>query len=497
MTDLRDYQNDAISRFNTDPHRCVLLVSPMGSGKTVIGTTIMKQYADLWRPSLFVVHRREIVMQTSRKLREFKIPHGIIMAGEKERPLERVQVAAIQTLHARAIRSDRMAMPEAHLVVIDEAHRACAETYRKVIEAYPNARILGLTATPCRGDGRGLGGIFDSMIELPQVPDLIAKGHLVGTRVYAPTGPDLKGVQVRMGDYVESQLADRMNTEKLVGNIVVHWLKHGEGRKTVVFAVNVGHSVHIRDEFVKCGVRAEHIDGSTPKAERDETLSRLARGEIDVVVNCMVLTEGWDMPDVGCCILARPTKQIGLYRQMLGRVLRPAPGKKDAIILDHSGAVFRLGFAEDRVEWTLDPDKGATNRTQAKREASGGDRIVECSQCSAMREGGKECPCCGFLPVKKPADIRTTEGDLGLVDRNRKAQAPIYDQEARRTWHAMLIYLAQERAYKSGWAAYKYKEKFGDWPPRFTVPQPIEPSVEVRSWVRSRMIAYAKARSAA
>jgi DNA repair protein RadD len=496
MTDLRDYQKEAIDRVDGDPHRCILLVSPTGSGKTVIGTSIVKLYADAWRPSLFVVHRREIVMQTSRKLRELKISHGIIMAGEKERPLERVQVAAIQTLHARAIRSDRMAMPEADLLIIDEAHRACAETYRKVIDAYPKARILGLTATPCRGDGRGLGGIFDTMIELPQVPDLIEKGHLVGTCVYAPAGPDLKGVQVKMGDYVESQLADRMNTHKLVGDIVVHWLKHGERRKTVVFAVNVGHSVHIRDEFVRCGVSAEHIDGSTPKAERDETLARLARGDIDVVVNCMVLTEGWDMPDVGCCILARPTKQIGLYRQMLGRVLRPAPGKKDAIILDHSGAVFRLGFAEDRIEWTLDPDKGATNRTQAKREASRGDRIVECSMCGAMREGGKQCAHCGFQPSKKPVEFRTMEGELGLVDRNREAVALTYDPETRRAWQAMLIYIAQERGYKSGWAAHKYKEKFKEWPSRFTVPQPIEPTREVRSWVRSRAIAFAKSRAA-
>jgi superfamily II DNA or RNA helicase len=474
-----------------------LLVSPTGSGKTVIGTSIMKQYADALRPTIFVVHRREIVKQTSGKLKDLKIPHGIIMAGEKDRHLERVQVAAIQTLHARAIRSNRMAMPEADLVVIDEAHRACAATYQKVIDAYPNARILGLTATPCRGDGRGLGGIFDSMIELPQVAELIDKGHLVGTRVYAPAGPDLKGVQVRMGDYVESQLADRMNTDRLVGDIVVHWLKHGERRKTVVFAVNVGHSVHIRDEFVRCGIRAEHIDGSTPKAERDETLARLARGDIDIVVNCMVLTEGWDMPDVGCCILARPTRQIGLYRQMLGRVLRPVPGKKDAIVLDHSGAVFRLGFAEDHVEWTLDPDKGATNRTQAKREATGGERIIECSQCGAMREGGKACPHCGFLPPKKPVEFRVSEGELGLVDRNRKALAPTYDAETRRTWHAMLIHVAQERGYKSGWAAHKYKEKFNDWPARFTVPQPIEPTREVLNWVRSRNIAYAKSRSTA
>ena len=109
-----------------------------------------------------------------------------------------------------------------------------------------------------------------------------------------------------------------------------------------------GTRVHLRDEFIKSGVRAEHIDGGTPKPERDASLARLASGEIELITNCMVLTEGWDMPEVGCCILARPTKKMGLYRQMIGRVLRPAEGKPDAIILDHSGAVFRHGFAEDR-----------------------------------------------------------------------------------------------------------------------------------------------------
>jgi superfamily II DNA or RNA helicase len=214
-----------------------------------------------------------------------------------------------------------------------------------------------VTATPVRGDGRGLGGIFEVLIECPQVAELIELGHLVGTRVYAPSSPDLAGVQVKRGDSVESQLAEAMDRPKLVGDIVTHWWKYSERRKTVAFAVDVRHSIHLRDEFIRAGVRAEHIDGNTPKDERDATLARLASGEIELVTNCMVLTEGWDMPEVGCCILARPTRKMGLYRQMLGRVLRPAPGKKDAIILDHSGAVFRHGFAEDPIEWTLDPDR--------------------------------------------------------------------------------------------------------------------------------------------
>jgi superfamily II DNA or RNA helicase len=499
MTELRDYQQDAVDRFNSEPARCPLLVSPTGSGKTVVASAIMKQYADAYKNVLFIVHRREIIKQTSRKLRDLKIPHGIIMAGVKPRPLERVQVAAIQTLHARAIRSERMEMPPVDLLVIDEAHRAVARTYKTVIAAYPNARVLGLTATPCRGDGRGLGGIFNSIIELPQVHDLIEKGHLVRTRVYAPAGPDLQGVQVKMGDYVETQLANRMNTDRLVGNIVVHWHKYGERRKTVVFAVNVAHSVHIRDEFVKAGVRAEHIDGSTPKAERDETLERLARGKIEVIVNCMVLTEGWDMPEVGCCILARPTKQMGLYRQMIGRVLRPAPGKKDAIILDHSGAVFKHGFAEDHVEWTLDPEGKAKNHTQDARESSGGDRIVECSQCGSMREGGKPCFNCGFLPAKKPVEYQTAEGELGLVNQNRNVQKQVYDRETRKQWHAMLVHIAQERGYSPRWPNVQHKEKFGEWPgkPWDPLPAPIEPSHEVLSWVRSRNIAYAKSRAQA
>ena len=179
---------------------------------------------------------------------------------------------------------------------------------------------------------------------------------MVKTRVYAPVDPDLRA-ETRVGDYVETQLAERMDRVDLIGDIVTHWHKYGERQKTVCFAVNVQHSLHIRDEFLKSGVRAAHVDGTMPKANRDAVLGQLASGELELITNCMVLTEGWDMPEVSCCILARPTKKMGLYRQMVGRVLRPAPGKTNATVLDHSGAVFRHGFVEDRGDWTLDPDK--------------------------------------------------------------------------------------------------------------------------------------------
>jgi DNA repair protein RadD len=342
MLELRDYQNRFVADVNdacAKGERSILGVAPTGSGKTVMMAEIIRQWVGNYKSVLVLAHRREIIQQTSDKLRANEIAHGIILAGTVPRALERVQVASVQTLSERAIRTDRMDLPPADLIVIDEAHHVIARTYQKIIAGYPDAVLLGLTATPCRGDGRGLGGVFKCMIEAPQVAELVGLGHLVRSKIYAPVKPDLKGVKTTAGDYNEKQLAKRMDTDKLVGDIVEHWLRFGERRKTVAFCTSVAHSQHLRNVFLESGVKAEHLDGSTPKAERDEILQRLARGEIEVLVNCMVLTEGWDMPEVGCGILARPTKKMGLFRQMIGRVLRPAEGKSDAIVLDHSGAI--------------------------------------------------------------------------------------------------------------------------------------------------------------
>jgi superfamily II DNA or RNA helicase len=495
--ELRPYQTNITAEFEHHVERgdrSILLVAPTGSGKTIIASDIIAGTA---RRVLVVAHRREIVNQTAGKLTARGVHHGIIQAGDddKLRPMAAVQVASIQTLHARAIRSNTMEMPLADLLIIDEAHHACAMTYQKVIEAYPNAIVLGLTATPCRGDGRGLGGIFKTMIECPQVPDLIEQGYLVKSRVYAPVDPDLRGVRTQAGDYVENQLAERMDRDELVGDIVTHWFKYGEHRKTVAFACSVGHSVHICDEFVKADVRAEHLDGSTPLDERKAILGRLASGETEAVSNCMVLTEGFDLPELGCIILARPTKKMGLYRQMIGRGLRAADGKTDVVILDHSGAVFRHGLPEDRVAWTLDPDLRATAPEHTKRQSSHESKLIECSQCSTLRVGGKPCPNCGFMPRRPAEFIATAAGELGLV-KDGRAIAPRYDEIEKDRWHSMLTQIANQRGYRPGWIAHKYKEKFGHWPTRRYVPA-IEPSREVLSWVRSRNIAYAKARPVA
>ena len=488
---LRPYQQRLLEQLAAATDKRILIVCPTGGGKTVVATALIASGSCR---ALVVAHRREIVNQTAAKLAAFGVHHGVIQAGDEDklRPMAAVQVASIQTLHARAIRSTTIPMPLADLVVIDEAHHACAMTYRKVIEAYPGATVLGLTATPCRADGRGLGGIFDVIIEAPQVPILIEQGYLVPTLCYAPVDPDLRGVKTQAGDYAVGQLERRMNTDQLVGDIITHWHRFGQNRPTVVFAVGVAHSIHLRDEFLMSGVKAEHIDGDTPKDERDTILQRLAAGETTVVTNCMVLTEGWDCPDIGCTILARPTKSMGLFRQMVGRVLRPAPGKVNAIVLDHSGAVYRHGLPEDHVEWSLSPDHKAVAPAHQARKLRDKKGLLDCPACKTLsiRLGGQPCPNCGWEPKRPGEFIATAEGELGLVQGGR-AKANEYGPEARQQWYAMLTGVAVERGYKPGWVAHKYREKFGDWPQHGGVTQ-IKPSPEVLSWVRSRNIAWAK-----
>ena len=557
MNILRPYQTDISAEFErlvAQGERRILMVAPTGPGKTVIAAAIIAgtgntndgsygfygfygsynrsnnnnhnnpYYRD--RRVLVVAHRREIVNQTSDKLTATGTHHGIIQAGDdkKLRPMAAVQVASIQTLHARAMRSNNnnnadtnnythitngtnnythitnskknMPMPLADLVIIDEAHHACAMTYQKVIEAYPNAIILGLTATPCRGDGRGLGGIFTTMIQCPQVPDLIDQGYLVKSRVYAPIDPDLRGVQTVKGDYHEGQLSQRMDKGELIGDIVMHWFKFGERRRTIAFACSIGHSIHIRDEFIKAGVRAEHLDGATPKSDREAILGRLASGETEVVTNCMVLTEGFDCCPIGCIILARPTKKMGLFRQMIGRGLRPAEGKTDCIILDHSGAVFRHGLPEDRVEWTLDPEHRAIAPAHQKRQGNRESKLVECSQCSTLRMGGQPCPCCGFLPRRPAEYVAHIDGDLGLVVNGHVRKGDM-TQEQQLQFYLELRGYAAQRGYKDGWAFMKCKEKGFSPPWSWKSYDPIEPSPAVSAWARSRNIAYAKRRDAA
>jgi DNA repair protein RadD len=490
--DLRPYQHSVISALTASEARRKLLVAPTGSGKTVIAAEVVRTATADGKRVLFLAHRRELIHQAKDKLAEFGIESGVILAGEQPDPEAPVQVASIQTLWRR-----RFNLPPADLVVVDEGHHCRARTYRSLIDRYPEATIIGLTATPCRADGRGLGNVFEAMVECPSVQALIDRNYLVPTKVFAPSTPDLVGVHVRRGDYVEAELAAAVDKPKLVGDIVTHWHRLAERRKTVVFATSVAHAIHLKAEFIKSGVKAEHIDGATPKDERDEILKRLSRGEIEVVCNCMVLTEGWDQPDVSCIVLARPTKSMGLHRQMVGRVLRPSPGKEYALVLDHAGAVFQHGFVEEVIAWTLDSDQRALAPVHAARAAGpASSSLVACKKCSAIRTAGKPCPNCGHMPRPAGRYLAVHDGDLAHIDRKGRIQPNEYTPEQRHEFHRMLVGIALSRGYKPGWAAHKFKERFGTWPQSNNV-EPLEPNAEVMAWDRHCRIRYAKAMEAA
>jgi DNA repair protein RadD len=499
---LRPYQSADVEAFERNVAagiKRLLYVAPTGAGKTVTAAEIIKRTIAARKKVLFIAHRDELLTQAREKLRQFDIVAGIIKSGRANdlRPLSPAQIAGIQTLHARAIRTSKMELPEADLVIFDEAHHIRARTYQDILAAYPNAIVLGPTATPCRGDGRGLGNVFEKIIEAPQIAELIKLGYLVKPKIYAPPPPNLRGVEVAAtGDYVIHQLSDRVNTDVLVGDLIEHWLKHAGRRRTIVFAVDVAHSVHIARDFVRSGVRAEHVDGSTPQEERQAILARLASGETEVVSNCMILTEGFDLPDIGCIGLARPTRSLGLFRQMIGRGLRPAPGKNDIIILDHSGGVHRHGRPDDHIEWTLDTDSKAQNKAHAARIAEHGkqDPFCECTACGHLRIRGESCDNCGWEPRPHARDVEFIDGDLVLLGEPAPHEDRLTFYRELRGFQAS-VRKRDGTPYAQGWSAQQYKSKFGSFPPwSWNNRQLLPPSPATLRWIQHRRIAYARAR---
>jgi len=504
VTELYPFQHKVVQQVEqaiADNVRSILINAPTGSGKTVISTEITRRAKANRQKVLFLAHRREIIDQTSKRLAEHGIPlgdHGIIQAGRKRdlRPLASVQVASIDTLHHRTKRG-AIDLPPADYVIFDEAHRVRGRTREALLSRYPDAILIGLTATPCRGDGRGLGNIFETMIEAPQTAELIQLGKLVPAKVFAPVYRDIaKGVEVSQGDYVVSALSSRMNTDELVGDIVTEWLAHGENRPTVAFSVDVEHAVHIRDRFRQASVIAEYVCGSTPIAEREQILAALTGGEVKIVANCAVLTEGWDCPPVSCVILARPTKQLGLYRQMAGRGLRPHNGKTDCIFLDHAGAIYRHGPPSDDIAWTLETDKRAENVSAAARKRGDAIEIAKCPECDAILGGPPPCWSCGWQPRPRSCDVEFIDGELGLIV-DGKARVRPMSREQQLQFYREVRGFAQQRGKKDGWAYYAVKQKGIDAPWSWRSYDPLPPSPSVAAWCMSRLIAYARSRAPA
>ncbi|HEU4409114.1 MAG TPA: DEAD/DEAH box helicase family protein [Polyangiaceae bacterium] len=457
---LRPYQRAALDRLAAlvaAGARRVLLVSPTGSGKTVLAVALIAEALARGERVLFVAHRRELVAQTFEKLRAHGVPArsiGVLMGNDpRERPGAAVQVASIDTLRNRP-------KPPADLVFVDEAHRALAKSYRDLAAHYEGALQLGLTATPYRADNRPMANAYDELLVVASVRELIAQGHLVEPRVFtvpSARGPDLAGVRLRGHDYDGRQLARAMDREGLVGDIVEHWGRLARGLRTVVFATSVEHSRHIAARFVVAGVPAEHLDGETPVRERDAILRRVKRGKTLVVSNCGVLCEGWDLPAVKACVLARPTKSLGLYLQQAGRILRPWEGAS-AVLLDHAGCVLEHGLPQDERELTL--GDGTLLGTTQERDAKA-PPVKACPSCQRVVPAATwTCPECGHAFALR-VSFEEKAGELvealpGEATAESDPRA-VYDE---------LLATAVQRGYREGWAYYRFRELYGRPPPR-------------------------------
>jgi len=459
-------------------YRSILIVAPTGTGKAVMGASIIHKAELKGNCSMFMAHRRELVKQTMGKLDDFGVDHGIIMAGTMQQMWKGVQIASIDTLRSRYMTKGKrqyMDLPKISILEVDEAHRSCGATYTKLIDTYKEAGalVIGLTATPIRGDGKGLGRHYDCMVLAPTVQEMINNGKLVPPRYYAPTIPDLTGVKVRRGDYVEGELQHVMDQREAVGDIIDNWKRICPERPTIVFAAGVRHSIHIAEEFRQAGFSAEHVDGETSLADRDAILGRLRSGETQIISNCMVLTEGFDCPPLSCCVLARPTKNVGLYIQMGGRVLRTSPetGKHDAIIIDHSGNLYEHGFLEDDHGWVLSEAEGCTSADERQKKLDEEKKPITCMQCAHVYTGQLVCPKCGHVPQKRGEAVEMRHADLIEVRKEKRAAKEAKEKkdkpathEEKQHWYSMLYAYAQEKGHSEGSIAHKYKAKFGVWP---------------------------------
>ena len=445
MVPLRPYQAAGIEALRSHVRAGrsrVLLQLPTGGGKTVVAAAIIASARQNFGARvLFFAHRLELVNQTVRQLARWGVVDVGVMRGDDDRtnPSAPVQVATVQTLARRKL-------PEADIVFIDEAHRAAGATYQRVIEAYPDATIVGLSATPCRLDGKPLGDVFDALELGGTYAELIADGFIVEPVVYSSrTSPDLSRIHTRAGDFDEGELEEAMMQPHVVGCIVGEWQAHAEGRRTVAYAVTVAHSQAIVERFTTAGIPAEHLDGTTPEAERAAILARVESGETLVVSNCAVLTEGWDCPPVKAVIMARPTKSLSLYMQCVGRTLRPW-GNVTPIVLDHGGNVERHGLpTTDRI-WSL---SGIPQTDKAKSEHH------VCKGCFAYVRKNP-CELCGYVAIVVPREIREEAGVLKIINA---------ESDDRRAFFVAQLERARARGFKPGFASAQWKEKYGAWPP--------------------------------
>jgi superfamily II DNA or RNA helicase len=406
---LRPYQETAVERIRAEiraGNKRVCCVAPTGAGKTVIFSALINRTIAKGEPVLVCAHRRELITQTVDKVLKSNVDPlnvNVVMGTHRQNHGALVSVASVDTLRNRA-------KPRARVVIFDECHRAMADTYRAIADSYPDAIHLGFTATPWRLDGQGLNEIYRSLVVVETIPSLITQGFLVPVDCYShPRKPTAK-LKVRGGEYVLEEAQEAMMDRILLGDLVEHYRMHGNDGRAFYFACGVDHSKAIVKTFLDAGIPAAHVDGSTPDDERDSALRRLRSGELRVLSNVNVFTEGTDVPQVEVIGIARPTKSKALAMQIVGRGMRPSPetGKRRCVVLDHAGVVQAHGHPCDEQSYSLEG--------LPKRSKSAPAPTKTCPRCQREVSAATITCDCGHSWTRDDsvsrAEITTIEGKL-------------------------------------------------------------------------------------
>jgi DNA repair protein RadD len=475
-----------VDRIEASSARKIIACAPTGSGKTLMSLELTRRAMHRGQRICHLVPRRELIDQLVWKMAKWQpTAYGVIAAKTKHRQsaYSPVQIGSVDTLVSRVIRRGRGGVPLADLVLVDEAHLYQTHNRMALMELFPDTtRFVFFTATPCRFDGRAMGLIADELLEIETVKGLIDKGILVQPIYYSPSTPDLKRMKKVAGDYNKAQASERM--EPLLGDIVEHWLEKNSDRITVVYANSVGQSAWLAQRFRELGIAAEHCDGGYEDTARDEIMTRFRRGETQVLCNVDLLTYGFDLPELSCAVIARPTLSISRYLQMGGRAIRAFPGKTDAVIQDHSGCVREHGYLEEDRIWNLEGKTKISTKMQLRPPTNGERKDpelkLECPECHLIFAGALRCTNCGFYYERVAKKFRVVEGHLV-----RLGGEPAVDNTEKIAFYRELLGYAHQKGYKFGWAAHAYEWKYKSMPPREWATQgPLDPSAKTSGFIK-------------
>ena len=488
MLDLREHQQDVVERLREGfkaGHKRQLLYAPTGFGKTEVAMYLMKAVADNRKRAAMVLDRIVLVEQTSQRLSKYDIDHGVMQSQHwRWRPYERLQVCSVQTLERRKD------FPDFDLIIVDECHVSRAATNKWILNN-PDVNVIGLTATPFTA---GLGNVYTHVVSGMPTQQLIEKKWLSPLRVYICKEIDMLGVKKVAGEFAANDVSER--GMQITGDIVAEWIKKthdvfGGPRKTIVFCAGVDHGRDLERQFKDQGYNFVSISYKEDDEFKRQTIEDFARPDTNIhgLIATDILTRGFDVPDVVIGVSARPfSKSLSSHVQQMGRVMRPHDSKQFALWLDHSGNFLRFREDWDRVYAEGVHELSEQVETTKKEPTEKEKKESICPKCQALM-AGSECSQCDYVRPARQTVI-SVPGEMVELGEN------VQQRDVTRLFYAELMTYARQKGYKLGWAAHKYKERYGVFPPKdWNADSQRQVSLATTGWLRSRNIAYAKAKA--